>query len=168
VAETTRIRLLGVDDWQSFRRIRLEALRVEPSAFASTIEDWEPRPEEDWRRRLAQNPVLAAFRDGEPVGVMGLARERSSRMAHRAVIIMVYVRASERGSGLAAALLDALMEHARTIGIRQLELAVSVENPAAIRFYARHGFSEIGRIPGAFREADKDVDELLMARRITP
>jgi GNAT superfamily N-acetyltransferase len=168
VAEKATIRFLDADDWQSFRRIRLEALRMEPSAFASTIEDWEPRPEEAWRKRLAQNPVLVAFRDGEPVGIMGLARERSSKMAHRAGIIMVYVHASERGSGLAARLLEAVIEHALVTGIRQLELAVSVENPSAIRFYARHGFSEIGRIPGAFREADKEVDELLMARRIAP
>ena len=167
MAETT-IRLLGADDWQLFRRIRLEALRLEPGAFASTLEDWEPRPEEAWRKRLTQNPVFAALRDGEPVGIMGLARERSARMAHRAVVVMVYLRASERGSGLATALLEALTEYACATGIRQLELAVSVENPPAIRFYTRQGFSEIGRIPAAFREADKEIDELLMARRIVP
>lgn len=162
------IRLLGAEDWQLFRSIRLEALRQEPAAFASTVDDWEQRPEAAWRRRLAETPVFVALHNGEPVGVMGLARERSSKMAHRAVIIMVYVRASARGSGLAAALLEALTRHALAIGIRQLELAVSVENQAAIRFYMRNGFREIGRIPGGFREQDREVDELLMARRIAP
>ncbi|MBB4572591.1 hypothetical protein GGI59_000375 [Rhizobium lentis] len=33
------IRLIEADEVESFRRIRLEALRVEPSSFASRLED---------------------------------------------------------------------------------------------------------------------------------
>jgi GNAT superfamily N-acetyltransferase len=160
------VRLLGPDDVEDFRRIRLEALRAEPAAYASRVEDWEALPLEEWRRRMTDNPVFAAFSDGEPVAIMGLLRQHSSRMAHRATIVMVYVRASERGSGLAAALLEELIGHARDAGIRQLELAVSVENAAAIRFYEREGFVEIGRIPAGFLHQGREVDELVMARRI--
>jgi ribosomal protein S18 acetylase RimI-like enzyme len=160
------IRLLGPDDVDAFRRIRLEALRAEPAAFASSVRDWESLPDEEWRRRLTENPVFVAFRDSEPVGIMGLMRQRSSRMAHRASIIMVYVRESLRGADLARELLKALADHARVSGIRQLELAVNAENAAAIRFYRREGFTEIGLIPGGFLHDGKEIDEIMMARRI--
>jgi GNAT superfamily N-acetyltransferase len=160
------VRLLGPQDVEIFRRIRLEALRAEPAAYASRAEDWEVLPEEEWRRRMTDNPVFAAFRDGEPVGIMGLLGQRSSKMAHRATIVMVYIRASERGTGLAAALLEELVGHARDAGIRQLELAVSVENAAASRFYEREGFVEIGRIPAGFLHEGREIDEVVMVRRI--
>ncbi|AEH83775.1 hypothetical protein SM11_pD0943 (plasmid) [Sinorhizobium meliloti SM11] len=41
-------------------------------------------------------------------------------------------------------------EHARDHGVLQLELAVNAENSAAMRFYQRHGFVEVGRIPNGF------------------
>jgi len=160
------IRLLGPGDVEIFRRIRLEALRAEPAAFASSAEDWEALADDEWRRRLTDNPVLVAFRDSEPVGIMGLMRQRSSRMAHRATIVMVYLRENLRGAGLATALLRSLTDCARDRGIRQLELAVSVENPAAIRFYRREGFTDIGRIPGGFLHDGREIDQIMMARRI--
>jgi len=83
------IRLLGQGDVETFRQIRLEALRVEPAAYASKAEDWEALSDDEWRRRLTDNPVLAAFRDGNPVGIMGLMQQRSSKMTHRATVIMV-------------------------------------------------------------------------------
>ncbi|HTV67379.1 MAG TPA: GNAT family N-acetyltransferase [Rhizobiaceae bacterium] len=160
------VRLLTPEDVETFKRIRLEALRLAPEAFASRFDDWEHLPDEEWQRRVTANPVFVAFRDDEPVGIMGLMLQQSSKMAHRATIIMVYLRESERGSGAAPALLDALLDHARRTGIRQIELAVTAENPAAERFYARHDFKEIGRIPGGFLHDGREIDEILMARRL--
>jgi RimJ/RimL family protein N-acetyltransferase len=160
------IRLLSGDDFEVFRRIRLEALRAEPGAYASTVEEWEILPDEEWRRRLTENPVFVALRDNEPVGIMGLMRQRSSKMAHRATIIMVFLRADLRGTGLARALLENLTEYAKAQGIRQLELAVTAENLKAFRFYRRQGFSEIGRVPGGFLHEGREIDDIMMARRI--
>lgn len=160
------IRHLGADDVQSFRAIRLEALRTEPDAFTSSLEEWQALDEAEWRRRLTDNPVFVAFLDGEPVGIMGLLRPRAAKMAHRATIVMVYVRGQLRGTGLAGALLGALTGHARSIGVRLLELSVSARNPAAHRFYLRHGYDAVGRIPGGILEEDAAVDEILMVRRI--
>lgn len=160
------IRHISADEFDIFRRIRLEALRAEPSSFASSAEDWEVLSDEEWRRRLT-DPVFVAFRDNEPVGVMGLMRQRSSKMTHRATLIMVYVRKDLRGVGLAKDLLDTVIAYALSEGIVQIELIVSSENPKAIGFYRREGFSEIGRIPGGVRHNGREVDDLMMARRLT-
>ena len=160
------LKLLDPDDFEIFRRIRLEALRAVPEAFASSAADWEGLPDEEWRRRLTNNSVVVSFQGLEPVGMMGLMRQQASKMAHRATIITVYVRSSERGGGHAVAMLNLLLDHARTLGIRQVELAVSAENPAAMRFYQREGFQQIGRIPGGFLHEGREIDEIVMARRL--
>ncbi|MFX9877883.1 GNAT family N-acetyltransferase, partial [Acinetobacter baumannii] len=85
----------------------------------------------------------------------------TKRTAHRGDIVMVYVRNDLRGTGLAARLLDTVSAHALEIGIRQLELGVSADNPAARRFYERAGFREVGRIPGGFIHEGREIDDIL-------
>jgi RimJ/RimL family protein N-acetyltransferase len=140
------IRQLNVDDVGVFRAIRLEALRLEPSAYASDPEDWASLSDEQWRDRL-QVPIFVAFRGGEPVGIMGLLRQQPSKMKQRSTLIMVYLRASERGKGLARGLLEAVVEFAAQNGIFQIELNVSSQNDRAICFYERSDFRKIGLLP---------------------
>ena len=113
------IRLIGAEEVEAFRTIRLGALRAEPASFASRYEDWEVLSLEEWRLRLNE-PVFIAFQDGEPVGIMGLFRQRASKMAHRATIVMVYISSRLRGTGLAGRLLEAVSDHARAGGNIQL------------------------------------------------
>ncbi|MBN9023403.1 MAG: GNAT family N-acetyltransferase [Rhizobiales bacterium] len=159
------VRRLGPSDVDIFRSLRLEALAAELLAYASTVADWERLAVDEWRRRL-ENPVVAVFRDGEAVAMMGLVRQSSSRMAHRATLVMAYVRKSKRGQGYAGMLLGAVEGEARAIGVEQLELAASADNAAAVVFYRRMGFTEMGRVPGGFRRPDGDADEILMVKRI--
>jgi len=55
----------------------------------------------------------------------------------------MYVEPSVRGSGVAAALLRALEEHARGLGITRLLLETGTAQPDAIRFYQREGYEPI-------------------------
>jgi RimJ/RimL family protein N-acetyltransferase len=79
---------------------------------------------------------------------------------------MVYLRESFRGTGLARDLLAAVVDFARHEEILQLELAVSAENPGAIGFYRREGFSEVGRIPGGLLDGGREIDDVIMVRRL--
>lgn len=162
----TSIRRLTEKDVDIFREMRLEALRTEPEAYASSAADWEKLTADEWRTRLAQNSVFAAFWDDAPVGIMGLMRQSASKMAHRATLIMVYVRAEARGTGIARALLEAVKSFAKDNGIRQIELAVSAENPVAANFYKRVGFSQIGCVPGGFLHEGREIDDIMMACRV--
>lgn len=165
IKHTTAIRRLETSDLEAFRRVRLEALRCEPASFTSTYSDWVALPDHEWRQRL-DDPVFAIFQDSEPVGLMGLVRERLPRAAHRASITMVYIRKDFRGRGLAKSLLDKVAKFAWDIGVTQLELTVSAENPVAMSFYRREGFVEIGRIPAGFIHEEREIDDVLMVRRL--
>ena len=56
-----------------------------------------------------------------------------------------YVVPASRGSGVADALLEALVDHARARGARVLRLETGDAQAAALRFYARHGFRRVPR-----------------------
>jgi len=159
------IRRLGPPDLATFQLLRLEALRTEPAAYASHVDDWQAMSDAQWLRRL-EHPVFAAFQAGEPVGLIGLLPEQARKMAHRATVVMVYVRPPLRGSGLAARLMQTVADHGRASGLRQLELHVDAANPRAIQAYGKAGYREIGRIPGATRDGDRFGDDILMALRL--
>nr|WP_314087456.1 GNAT family N-acetyltransferase [uncultured Shinella sp.] len=165
-ADTPLIRRLTVNDAETFCAIRQEALTETPAAFASTAEDFAALSKEAICRLLTDIALFAAMRDNKPVGLMGVTRHNASKMAHRGILVMVYLRKAERGNGLASALLAAIDAHARASGLHQLELAVSVENTAALAFYRREGFTEVGRIPAGFLHKGQAIDEILMIRRI--
>lgn len=163
--ETITIRRIGVSEVNIFRRIRLEALACEPEAFASTFEQWALMSDKEWRSRLKE-PVFVAFKGQISVGLIGLLRERPGRMAHRASVVMVYVHATLRGSGLAKRLLDTVKKFGRNAGLRQIELSVNAENAPAISFYQREGFVEVGRIPAGYLDHGREIDDVLMVCRL--
>ncbi|MEV6828938.1 GNAT family N-acetyltransferase [Amycolatopsis sp. NPDC051102] len=55
----------------------------------------------------------------------------------------MYVEPPARGTGVAAALLRALEDHARELGIGRLLLETGTGQPDAIRFYQREGYEPI-------------------------
>lgn len=56
-----------------------------------------------------------------------------------------FVRPEDRGSGVADALISALLTHAATSGVRLVRLETGDEQHAALRFYRRHGFARVAR-----------------------
>ena len=75
------------------------------------------------------------------VGVAGVEADG----AGGAELKRFYVEPGHRGSGVADALLAALVAYARGRGVRVLRLEAGDKQQAALRFYRRHGFTPIPR-----------------------
>ncbi|HWE05844.1 MAG TPA: GNAT family N-acetyltransferase, partial [Rhizomicrobium sp.] len=88
------------------------------------------------------------------------------KLAHTGDIGAMYVRDSARGTGLADALMTALLRHASTV-VEQVQLTVNAENTRAIKFYLRHGFRQIGIIPRSLHVGDRYYDDMLMFRCVS-
>jgi L-amino acid N-acyltransferase YncA len=73
-----------------------------------------------------------------------------------------------RGRGLASEMCAHSIETARRLGFRAMQFNFVVStNEAAVRAWERHGFAVVGRLPGAFRHADRGfVDALVMFREL--
>ncbi len=57
------IRQLAPGDAHILKAMRLEALQLEPSAYASSFSDWAALSDDEWRDRLKM-PVFVAFDRG--------------------------------------------------------------------------------------------------------
>lgn len=93
---------------------------------------------------------LVAEAGGRLVGTIGLKDLGEGRGALRKMFVVAGFRGREHG--VAQALLDSLLAHARTMGLADIFLGTTERFVAAHRFYERNGFSRIvpEQLPAAF------------------
>jgi len=134
------VRRLGPDDWEAFREIRLRSLADSPDAFGSTLERERAFTEDDWRERACSGSVLV-YDQGRPVAMGAGFAERPGFL----MVVAMWTEPERRGEGLGGRVLDAIVDMARSLGLRA-HLFVMLENPEAARLYERHGFARSGLI----------------------
>jgi RimJ/RimL family protein N-acetyltransferase len=161
------IRLLAPADAAMFRDVRLEALKQNPEAFASTFERENEKPLPWFQERVSQADIFGAFIEDELLGMVGFRAQDGSKTNHKAVLWGMYLRATARNSGLGRRLIEAVVKHACG-RVEQLQLTVVSENQAAHRLYKNLGFVEYGREMKALKQDGRYCDEILMVKFLAP
>lgn len=161
-----RVRRLDQSEGHLYRKIRLEALRLNPESFGSTFEAENVRPPEHFSERVAQCPVFGAFRDAEIVGMAGFLGREGAKDAHKGYLWGMYVRADTRNAGVGRKLAEAVIEYARE-HVEILQLDVVSENATARRLYASLDFVEYGIERKALKQGGRYYDEVLMSKDVT-
>jgi ribosomal protein S18 acetylase RimI-like enzyme len=82
--------------------------------------------------------ILVAKTAGAVVGT-GTLRSISS---HRVEIVRMSTAASSRRTGVASAILQQLLEHARAVGAQEVVLETTSSWASAVAFYTKHGFAQ--------------------------
>ena len=158
------IRPIRPEEWRALRELRLRALADAPDAFGATLEETAARPDEAWRARIAEEGTLlvVAERDGRMVGMASGGDAPTDEPG--AALYSMWVDPAVRGTGVADAIVQAILDWARAAGYRQIGLGVTTTNARAIAFYERLGFADIGlRFP--LREG-ADLEIQIMSRRL--
>lgn len=157
------VRQLAASDAAAFRALHLESLQAPPPAFALSYEEECDLPLSVFRSRLDQQIVFGGFAGGELVGIATLQRHTPLKRRHVAMLWGMYVKEAHRGTGLAAAILEAVVERAER-EVDQLELYVAVGNDRASRFYRNFGFEPYGVMRRSLRVDGVDYDAEMMVR----
>lgn len=161
--ETPRIRSLTEADADTFRALRLRALRDHPEAFGASYEEEVDQPIERTVERLRASSsgsfVLGAFLGDALVGSVGLNRPARPKTQHRGTIWGMYVCPEASGRGIGRALLHEAIVRARAItGLEELTLGVTVGNERARRLYLAAGFVPYAIEPRLFKIDDRYYD----------
>lgn len=78
-------------------------------------------------------------------GVVGVQRERSAKLAHKAFVWGMYVVPEARRAGAGRKLHEHAFGYVRSeLGVRQVNLGVNTQNQAAFALYRRVGFEVYG------------------------
>ncbi len=157
------IRRLEPSDVALYRELRLEALRLHPYAYGSTFGLESAEPLDFFERRLGTSEILLGSIGGEPMGTARFSIPTFVTERHKGMLTGMYVREAARRSGLASALVEAIVERARGRVIL-IELSVVTTNQRALRLYRRHGFEIYGVDPCALKIGDRYLDEYQMTR----
>ena len=161
-------RALLPSEAETWRRLRLEALKLYPEAFLTTVAEAEALPVAKIEARLAAGNTLGVFDDEICLGCGTLIPNRYDLCRHRAEIGAFFVTPSAHGRGAGDALLLGLLQRARDLGCWQLELFVAEGNRHAQRMYARHGFQAFGRLPNSILTDACPIDDVFMVRTDQP
>jgi ribosomal protein S18 acetylase RimI-like enzyme len=158
----TEVVVLGPDDWERARALRLAALADAPDAFWSTLAEEVDDPEQRWRDRLARDDAttLVARRTGEDVGLVVVAPDHHEPTS--AGLVSVWVAPAARRHGVGRRLVRAGIEVARATGAPRLLLDVGDHNEAAVALYHSLGFRPTGR-RGAFPPPREHIVEHQLA-----
>jgi GNAT superfamily N-acetyltransferase len=132
------IQRLSGNEGLRLRHLRLRALADAPDAFGSTYAEAVARPMESWAQQLQEIATFVAVEDGVDVGLVRCANDAHHR--DTAWLMSMWVAPEARGQGVGKALVDAVIECARTSGAARLLLDVADDNRQAIALYARKGF----------------------------
>ncbi|MBB5897807.1 GNAT family N-acetyltransferase [Kutzneria kofuensis] len=127
------VRAVGVDDWATWRELRLAALADAPDAFGATLREWQDADEQRWRDRLAVGRNLVAEFDDKPAGMVSGFDNPDGTLE----LGTLWVTPDARGRGVGEALIDGLVDWA---GERTVRLEVVTSNTHARDLYRRNGF----------------------------
>ena len=132
------VRVLGADDWETKRRLRLWALKESPRSFGSTYGREKNRSEAQWRTWPDAGVFFAAGRRGEDVGIA--CGWRTFRDPAATELISMWVVPHMRGQRIGVDLIDAVVDWARAARTDRIELEVADDNEAALKLCLRYGF----------------------------
>lgn len=158
------IRRLSALDAAEYRELRLCGLQAHPEAFGASWAEEVEQPLAWFEKRIAGNVIFGGKTDAKPAlrGVVGFHASNGAKQRHKGVLWGMFLQPEARGTGLGAALVNRVLEHAKQT-VEEVRLSVVSTNVAAIRLYERAGFERYGLERRALKVEDCYHDEVLMA-----
>ncbi|MBI4066929.1 GNAT family N-acetyltransferase [Candidatus Gottesmanbacteria bacterium] len=127
---------------------------------------WTPNPRDGFDDipayfHLPEGFMLLVKQDGKIVGCGGIKPMTTTT----GIIKRFYISPHHRGTGVAAKLLDKLIDQSQSRGFSRLVLDVSHTNTRAARFYEKHGFTKYAQEPVVGWEQTSSPDKFFYYQR---
>ena len=134
------VQVLGEEDWQIYRDVRLAALRESPEVFVASVEQEEQFDESLWRTRMECSRRLVAEVGDRIVGVVSVGRRPNNDDERVGELFGLWVSSQLRGQGVAWKLVEAGVNQARSDYYDFVVYWVGTDNGRAVAFVSSFGF----------------------------
>jgi len=143
------VRRFRPGEWQTYRDLRLAALKDSPDAFGSTYEDARTLPDQEWKTRLARaapdrDLPLVALVDDEPAGLAWGRIDPDDK--ETAYLYQMWADPVHRRKGIGRRLVKEVIAWVREQGAFRVKLHVTVGNSQARALYESVGFEPDGEL----------------------
>ena len=166
---TTPIRDAAAADLPALRDIFNDAVRNTTAIWMDAEVDLANRQAWFNARATQGYPILVAEDEhGEVLGYASFGDWRPFDGFCHTVEHSVYIRADQRGKGLAKPLMAALIERAIACDKHVMVAAIETGNAASIRLHERLGFITTGQMPQVGRKFGRWLDLTFMQLILTP
>ncbi|NUO55067.1 MAG: GNAT family N-acetyltransferase [Hamadaea sp.] len=153
------IRRTTLDDWQTWKALRLNALRLAPTAYGETYANAAGADDHYWHRWWLERGDDAVrsigYLDGVPAGQIACAEVPEFT---EPLILAMWVEEDMRGTGIAGALVTDTLDWARAKGFPRIRLGVTEGNETARKLYLRHGFTSLGEFEPLHSHPDLRIE----------
>lgn len=163
------VRLLGDEEWQLFRDVRLRALEDAPEAFVARYEDEASCDEAFWRDRMNRSDRIVAEREDKPIGLVCLGRHDDDPEIGE--VFGLWTAPAVRGEHVARRLVTVAAQKATQDGCRSLYFWAGSDNASAVAFASSFGFRPTAQrrpVRVAEQDAADNADEVAMVLPLTP
>ncbi len=117
--QQAEIRELWPNDWEEYKRLRLEWLQDTPEAFGGSYEQENEREDREWIERLAKpdRKTMGVYVDDKLVAIMTMLQglhfpDSTSDMDYN-FLVAVYTDPVYRGTGTSLKLLESLLDYTK-------------------------------------------------------
>lgn len=149
--------------WRDYRDLRLHALKNDPFAFGTSLDEETSLAPEIWQERIGN--ALFALDSDVPIGMVGIIYLQRKKQRHIAHIVGFYVKPEYRGRGIGKRLLlEALTQIKAKDNIIKVGLSVNSSQSDAIRMYENLGFKTVGLLEKEINVEGSFCDQYEMER----
>ena len=159
-----KIRLATTDDLPdilsllNFSIATSTAVYVDEPSNLELVSSW-------FEERTAQSfPITVAEHNGCFAGYGSYGSFRARPGYRFTVEHSVYVLDEYQGNGIGSALLEDLIDRARSAGMHSMMAGIDGENPGSIKFHEQHGFKVVATIPEAGFKFNRWLTLILMQK----
>ena len=161
----TNISKIGINQIDEFKKLRLEALRLDPKAFGESYENIKDKKSLYWSNEVSnKNTSWFAYKDGKNyIGIAQVKYAMLIKFSHIAKISGVYIRKEYRGKGMGylflSELIDRILSNKK---ITKIKIIANMSQENAIKLYTKIGFKKVGILKREFKIGRNYMDAVQM------
>lgn len=163
---------LSVDRWKEYKKLKIEAISNEKTAFSFEINDLLLIQDEDWKKDLENSikgiNILMFVQDGDILVGMGqIVDYKGDMYKHNVSLGMLYVTPSYRGLGIGTELIKRRIEIIEKRGeIKNILCEIFSSQKVSIEIHKKLGFEVLGKMKDYVCLGSEYYDSVFMQKQL--